>query len=84
MFSRHFEFLRKKTIGERNEWFVCQQNKLEELEKIRSGEGLMLETLAFQICRCVNPTFINCFDKTKFVSHSHRHSTTVHLETSNL
>ena len=51
MFGRHFEFLKKRTIAERNEWFACRDNKREELEKIRSGEGPTLETSAFQIFR---------------------------------
>ena len=34
---------------------------------IRSDEGLTLETSAFQIFHGVNFTFINSFDKTKFL-----------------
>jgi len=55
MFSRHFEFLKKRTIAERNEWFACRHSKREELEKICSGEVLTLETSAFQIFRGINP-----------------------------
>ena len=51
---------------------------------IRSDEGLTLETSAFQIFHGGNSTFINSFDKTKFLfSLSHRRSTTVSLETRN-
>ena len=38
--------------------------------KVRSEKGLTLETLAFQIFHGSNLTFINSFDKTKFVFHS--------------
>ena len=34
---------------------------------MRSDEGLTLETLAFQIFHGGNSTFINSFDKTKFL-----------------
>ena len=42
---------------------------------IRSDEGLTPETLAFQILHGGNSTFINSFDKTKFLFtyHNHRH-----------
>ena len=42
---------------------------------IRSDEGLTLETSAFQIRHGGNSTFINSFDKTKFLFtyHNHRH-----------
>ena len=39
----------------------------EEMFVIRSDEGLMLETSAFQIFHGGNSTFINSFDKTKFL-----------------
>ena len=35
--------------------------------KVRSDEGLTLETSAFQIFHGGNFTFINSFDKTKFL-----------------
>ena len=41
-----------------------------ELIKVRSEKGLTLETLAFQIVHGGNSTFINSFDKSKFVFHS--------------
>ena len=36
-------------------------------EQLRSDEGLTLETSAFQIIHGGNSTFINSFDKTKFL-----------------
>ena len=38
-----------------------------KLPKFRSDEGLTLETSAFQIFHGGNFTFINSFDKTKFL-----------------
>ena len=38
-----------------------------KLESIRSDEGQMLETSAFYIFHGANSTFINLFDKTKFL-----------------
>ena len=37
---------------------------------ISYDEGLTLETSAFQICHGGNSTFIDSFDKTKFLFHS--------------
>ena len=41
-----------------------------ELIKIRSGKGLTLETLAFQIFHGGNSAFINSFEKKTFFFHS--------------
>ena len=49
-----------------------KQNRVlsNELIKVRSDKGLTLETLALRIFHGGNSTFIDSFDKTKFVFHS--------------
>ena len=49
-----------------------KQNRVlsNELIKVRSDKGLTLETLALRIFHDGNSTFIDSFDKTKFVFHS--------------
>ena len=54
-----------------------------ELTKVRSDKGLTLETLAFRIFHGGNSTFINSFDKTKFLFHSSTDVVTVSRETRN-
>ena len=46
------------------------------IQWIRSDEGLTLETSAFQIFHGGNSTFINSFDKTKFLYYSMKLSST--------
>ena len=41
-----------------------------EMIKVRSDKGFSLATLAFQIFHSGNSTFINSFDKTKFLFHT--------------
>ena len=40
------------------------------LSALKTDDGLMLETSAFQISHDGNSTFINSFDKTKFLFYS--------------